>query len=515
MPAWMSRTENDPFENISGLPPPSTSSGGDNFNGNNGIPPPSRDRDYHNRRQEPPQSSPPSSSQRHDPRHDRRYDRDYYDERRDRQHRNSTNNGGRSSNPSSSSSSRRRATANRSGIYFNSYEEEREWVDERRRRRHDRKSLFDVLPTAEQLALEELQKAALASSGPNPNVFLKPEEIKVKQQIGVMAGGGGHDGDSIWNFNDGSQNNNVDPQQTRHARRLYVGNLPDDLTENDIHSFFRSAVYTALGEDKNDERYEDPILSVYINKERKFSFVEFKSVDICTACMSLDGIDIDGKGTVKVKRPNDYNPALAMPTNSDIINRFDVSKLGLISTNVPDSPNKIFIGGLPYHLTENEVLELLRAFGEVKAFHLVKSDPLSTTSKGYCFVEYVDSNVKDIAVMGLNGMDMGNGKQLSAKLATVNTTSTATPIGSMIPQQSSVSSIGMVSITESIAPPIMKVVDGVDIEALLDVAMGKASNNYTTNPSSSMNYAQNNNPSSSVLDIANAALAAAYGHQGY
>lgn len=39
---------------------------------------------------------------------------------------------------------------------------------------------------------------------------------------------------------------------------------------------------------------------------------------------------------------------------------------------VPDTPNKIFIGGLPLYLTEDQVTELLKSFGELRAFNLVK-----------------------------------------------------------------------------------------------------------------------------------------------
>merc|ERR1719330_214678 len=309
----------------------------------------------------------------------------------------------------------------------------------------------------------------------------------------------------------------LQPQQTRHARRLYVGNLPVDLSENDVHDFFRSAIHTAMDEDKDTA--EDHILSVYINKERRFAFIEFVSMDICTACLALDGIDVCNRGKVKVKRPNDYNSSMAPPSDTEIINKFDASKLGIISSTVPDSPNKIFIGGLPYHLTENEVLELLRAFGDVKAFHLVKADAMASTSKGYCFVEYVDENVKDLAVMGLNGMDMGNGKQLSAKIATttgstsgMGHTSTGMPGNTPI-----VPSAGMQPIDDSSAPPIMKVVDGVDIEALVDVAMGKtslssAATNLNAAPVAGSIVHQNTATPAGVLDIANAALSAAYGH---
>ena len=465
-PAWMTKDrEMDKSFDTGGGPRGGgpISRGGDDYQQRNATPTTTTTTSHHHHHHQ--QQQPPP--RRYDPRNDRRHDRDF-DDRRNR------GGGGRSS--------RRRPTSNRAGIFFQSYEEERAWLEERRRKRHERKSLFDVTPTADQLALEELQKAALASSGPNPSVFLRPEEMKAKQM--VMAP----------NIDISS----LQPQQTRHARRVYVGNLADELTESQIHDFFRSSINTAMGEDEKTS--EDPIASVYINRDKKFAFIEFYSIDMCTACISLDGINVCGKGVVKIKRPNDFNPSL-VPTspNSDILRKFDPSKLGIISTNVQDSPNKIFIGGLPYHLTDSEVLELLKAFGSVKAFNLVKADMNSTSSKGYCFVEYVDENVKDIAVMGLNGMDIGHGKQLSAKIATPtqNTQHTGmSGVSSLVP------SMGMYPIGESSAPPIMKIVDGIDIQALVDVAMGVS------------NQSNISSTGTGVLDIANAALSAAYG-QGH
>ena len=49
-----------------------------------------------------------------------------------------------------------------------------------------------------------------------------------------------------------------------------------------------------------------------------------------------------------------------------------VSLKGAVSTNVGDSPFKLFVGGIPSYLNEEQVMELLKAFGELKSFNLVK-----------------------------------------------------------------------------------------------------------------------------------------------
>lgn len=217
--------------------------------------------------------------------------------------------------------SRRTRTSN-GGINFRSYEEEREWVQDRRRKRLARKSKFDQPPTPQQLATDA---AVMALSNPAATDF-----------AGIPA----------------DRNFAAVPQQTRHARRLYIGHLPPHVTEQELHVFFRSAIEQALIHKLQDG--EDPILSVYINHERRFCFLEFKTVEMATACLELDGIDIHGKGKVKVKRPNDYNPAMAPKVHPSAIPALDVSRLGIISGTVQDGPNKIFIGGTWYSLATKE-----------------------------------------------------------------------------------------------------------------------------------------------------------------
>lgn len=82
-------------------------------------------------------------------------------------------------------------------IQFQSAQEEREWVEERRRKRLARKSLFDVPPTPEQLALEA---AAL--------VYQEHHQNQMKERAA--------DGFSRKGI---SPSLSRQPQQTRHARR--------------------------------------------------------------------------------------------------------------------------------------------------------------------------------------------------------------------------------------------------------------------------------------------------------
>ena len=107
----------------------------------------------------------------------------------------------------------------------------------------------------------------------------------------------------------------------------------------------------------------------------------------------------------------------------------------------------------------------------MKAFNLVKADPAATTNKGYAFVQYADSAVTPIAIMGLNGMDLGGGKTISAKGAASRGAPGALPALGGAPgvamQQPAAAAAA------SLPPPgTAAVVDGVDVNALLEAAMG-------------------------------------------
>jgi RNA recognition motif-containing protein len=85
--------------------------------------------------------------------------------------------------------------------------------------------------------------------------------------------------------------------------------------------------------------------------------------------MAFDGINFKGQ-SLKLRRPHDYQP---IPSNSGLEGGSNINiPFGVVSTVVPDSPNKLFIGGLPNYLNEEQVKELLTSFGQLRAFNLVK-----------------------------------------------------------------------------------------------------------------------------------------------
>ncbi|XP_019154667.1 PREDICTED: splicing factor U2af large subunit B-like isoform X3 [Ipomoea nil] len=208
-------------------------------------------------------------------------------------------------------------------------------------------------------------------------------------------------------------------QATRHARRVYVGGLPPNANEQSIATFF-SHVMSAIG--GNSAGPGDAVVNVYINHEKKFAFVEMRSVEEASNAMALDGIIFEG-GPVKIRRPSDYNPSLAATLGPSLPNpNLNLAAVGLApgSAGGLEGPDRIFVGGLPYYFTEAQIRELLESFGPLRGFDLVK-DRETGNSKGYAFCVYRDVSVTDIACAALNGIKMGD-KTLTVRRANQGTT---------------------------------------------------------------------------------------------
>nr|XP_012568737.1 splicing factor U2af large subunit B-like isoform X2 [Cicer arietinum] len=209
----------------------------------------------------------------------------------------------------------------------------------------------------------------------------------------------------------------ISQQATRHARRVYVGGLPPFTNEQSIASFF-SQVMVAIG--GNSAGSGDSVVNVYINHEKKFAFVEMRTVEEASNAMALDGIVFEGVA-VRVRRPTDYNPSLAAALGPcQPSPNLNLSAVGLSAGSIggAEGLDRIFVGGLPYYFTEVQMRELLQAFGPLRNFDIVR-DKETGNSKGYGFCIYQDPAVTDIACASLNGLKMGD-KTLTVRRATVS-----------------------------------------------------------------------------------------------
>lgn len=188
----------------------------------------------------------------------------------------------------------------------------------------------------------------------------------------------------------------------RAGRRVYVGNLPLQVKENAIREFFNTVMVAAQGPNRKPGA---SVLGVFLNLKKRFAFIEFRSAVEATQAMDLDGIMFQGL-SLKMGRPANYN-ASAASIASRHAPKLNLSKLGIVSSHVPNGPNKLYIGGLPYNLDEKQVRELLETYGSLRGLFL-SFDPVTGLSKGYAFAYYEDEAVTDAAIEGLNAIQIGD-----------------------------------------------------------------------------------------------------------
>lgn len=66
----------------------------------------------------------------------------------------------------------------------------------------------------------------------------------------------------------------------------------------------------------------------------------------------------------------------------------------------------IFVGGLPYDLTEGDVIAVFSQYGEIVNINLVR-DKITGKSKGFCFICFEDQTSTVLTVDNLNGIKVG------------------------------------------------------------------------------------------------------------
>jgi len=331
----------------------------------------------------------------------------------------------------------------------------------------------------------------------------------------------------------------VHPQISKHARRLYIGQVPRNLNSNELSAIITNIIRTHLHpRDYLDRvRCSQPVTSCYINpdREKAYGFLELGDVGLTLAFSTIDNVQIPSiggfpAGSIRIRRPNDYDmhrakrdglfidavawthpengdgcrfdlsPESGLPAsaNQEVISQANDAQLysghgptsgsGMILGKVEDGPNKIFIGGLPYNLTRENIMELLSAFGPLKAFHLVNSPdaPPGQHSKGYAFCEYADPENTALACKGLNGMMLGE-KPLTCRVANPRNESQATRMGNdagaaaMLPAAgtTSVNVDDLLSNAFNASAPAPSIVGGAvgvgtSVDDLLATAMGGA-----------------------------------------
>ena len=92
----------------------------------------------------------------------------------------------------------------------------------------------------------------------------------------------------------------------------------------------------------------------------------------------------------------------------------------LLFANKNSMAKKLFIGNLPYTMTDDQLKELFAPHGEIISVNVVK-DKFSGRSKGFGFVEFTNDDDAMKALTALDGSEQ-DGRNIAVKEAIVKET---------------------------------------------------------------------------------------------
>ncbi|KAK9463653.1 uncharacterized protein V1516DRAFT_49377 [Lipomyces oligophaga] len=196
---------------------------------------------------------------------------------------------------------------------------------------------------------------------------------------------------------------NLQPSHSRQSKRVLVSELPSIDNEQLLVDFFNNLI----GSIAREANEQEPVSVWQFSNNKRTVLLEFKQAEDATIAVAFNGVEYSG-AKITIRRPKDY----VVPEKSTDDAEPALSSILKI---VRDSTEKISIANIPVYLTEDQILELLKEFGQLRAFTLLK-DRDSGESKGLAFCEFVDKQITEIACEGLNGMELGE-HELSVRRA--------------------------------------------------------------------------------------------------
>ena len=203
------------------------------------------------------------------------------------------------------------------------------------------------------------------------------------------------------------------------------------------------------------EKYtKNPLMSVHRYDGLGFVTLEFRKRDDAEICLDLDGTEYNCGNPMRIMRvkrfmdqwndeiDKDRNPAAPIYAQGQSrINRggqvgdsnfsstmdgqggdkgIQIKPDGTLTTAVEgeEEDNRVFMGGIPFTMTEPEVREICESFGRLKSFNLIKDNIDQTQNKGYAFFEFQDERAAEKAIKGLNNLEIMDKKLKVQKAST-------------------------------------------------------------------------------------------------
>lgn len=180
------------------------------------------------------------------------------------------------------------------------------------------------------------------------------------------------------------------------SAKLYVGNLDYDANENDVNELFSNygEVLSAIVVRNKDD-----------GTSKGFAFVEMETID--EAQKAADGLD----AVMFMGRAITVNEAREKAAAKAPAKR-------VFESSYKPGTKKLYVGNLPFSVTEDDIKDLFSSAGEVKNVKIIV-DQDTKRSKGFCFIEMSDERGAKKAVETLNDIDVG-GRTINVNSAREN-----------------------------------------------------------------------------------------------
>ncbi|KAL1101005.1 hypothetical protein V6Z11_D05G268400 [Gossypium hirsutum] len=164
------------------------------------------------------------------------------------------------------------------------------------------------------------------------------------------------------------------------ARRLYVGNIPRNLKNDEL---------TKIVEEHGAVEKAEVMYDKYSGRSRRFAFVTMKTVEDANAAIEkLNGTQIGGR-EIKV---NITEKPLA---------QVDLSLLQAEDSQFIDSPHKVYVGNLAKTVTSETLKKFFSEKGKVMSAK-VSRVPGSSKSGGFGFVSFSSDEEVEAAINSFN-----------------------------------------------------------------------------------------------------------------
>lgn len=277
---------------------------------------------------------------------------------------------------------------------------------------HALRGLSCFIPVMGNTSRRFLRNATAWSEGPPSTEVIDEEEVKgfVSEELsegevleseetegGMEAFGQGHTEQGSESEGSYEQTDFPVPDGTK----LYVGNIPFDITSEELARIFEESGVVEMVEVIYDKATE---------RSRGFAFVTMSTVEEAEAAIQkFNGSEVGGR-TLRVNFPEVPRGRSRSQTPRSY------------TSNFVDSPHTVYVGNIPFTTTSATLRSAFEKVGNVLGARVVV-DRDTRRSRGFGFVTFSSEADVDAAISSMNGVDL-EGRSIRVNVAVSRSTQT-------------------------------------------------------------------------------------------